>query len=262
MKNILIITLLFITSISFAQDENYENIFFHNDTMKKYSKNSYAKTIKEFIKSEFATKSTTNDSLKNQNNHEVKICLIIDKEGSVKIYENGSQNKIIDDFVINSIYKLPKAKAFVDDKGKTDWFAMTMVFKLDISFVKPEVKSEISEDKKFELLEKTPVFKGCNSNLMNEKSKECFTEKMYNHIKKYFIYPTYAKDKNIQGRTTIYFIIEKDGTIQDKTVIGGHPVLQKSTLTIIDSLPIFTPGEINGEKVRVSYAQPIMYKLQ
>lgn len=261
MKKLLLFNLLLIASISFAQEYNYENIFFHNDTMAKYSKYSYSNTIKEFLKSEFAIESKTNDSLNTQNNKEVRICLILDKEGSVKIYENGSQNKIIDDFIINSIYKLPKAKAFVDDKGKTDWFAMTMVFRLDSSFVKPEVKSDIKEDKKFELLEKIPIFKGCNSNLMDEKSKECFTEKMYSHIKKYFIYPTYAKDKNIQGRTTIYFIIEKDGTIQDKTVIGGHPVLQKSTLTIIDLLPIFTPGEINGEKVKVSYAQPILYKL-
>lgn len=262
MKNILFITFLFITSISFAQDESYETIFFHNDTMTKYLKTSYAKTIKEYIKSEFANKSKTDDSLKSQNYQEVKICLIIDTEGSVKIYENNSQNKIIDDFIINSIFKLPKAKPFVDNKGKLDWYAMTMVFKLDANFIKPEVKTDLKEDIKIEMLEKIPVFKGCNTDLITEKSKECFNEKMKKHIQKYFEYPAYALEKNIQGRTTIYFIIEKDGTIVDKTVIGGHPVIQKSTLAIIDLLPVFTPGELNGKKVRVSYAQPIMYRLQ
>lgn len=230
--------------------------------MAKYSKISYSNTIKEFIKSEFVIKSITNDSLKNQNNKEVKICLVIDKEGNVKIYENDSQSKIIDDFVVNSIFKLPKAKPFVSEKGISSLYAMTMVFKLDINFVKSDVKSNVNKEKKLESLQKIPAFKDCNSNLTLEKSKECFMQKMNNHIKKHFKYPSYAVEENIEGRTNIYFIVEKDGTIENKTVIDGHPILQKSTLEIIELLPVFIPGELNGEKVRVSYAQPIMYKLQ
>ena len=262
MKKTIFTLLLFITSYSFSQEKSYENIFFHNDTMAKYSKYSYSNTIKEFLKSEFAIESKTNDSLNTQNNKEVRICLILDKEGNVKIYENNSQNNIIDDFVINSIFKLPKAKPFVNDKGNKDWFAITMVFKLDKNFIKPEVKSDEKEGKKFELLEKIPTFNDCKSDLTIEKTKKCFAEKMRKHIFKYFNYPSKATNNNIQGRTNVYFIIEKNGTIQEKIVIDGHPVIQKSSLEIIEKLPILIPGEFKGEKVRVSFVQPIMYKLQ
>ena len=177
MKKILLLVFLAFYSMSFAQDESHEKIFFHNDTMSKYSKYSYSKTIKEFIKSEFVIKSKTNDSLKNQNNKEVKICLIIDKEGSVKIYENNSQNKIIDDLVINSIFKLPKAKPFVNDKGTLSWYAMTFVFKLDLDFIKTEVVLNLKENKKINQLEKLPVFKGCDQNLIAENQKNVLWKK-------------------------------------------------------------------------------------
>jgi hypothetical protein len=262
MKKLILFFLLAFSLISFAQDEKYENIFFHNDTMAKYSKIAYSNTIKEFIKSEFVIKSKSNDTLQKQHNQEVRICLIVDKEGSVKIYENDSKNKLIDDLVINSVFKLPKVKPFVDDKGVHNWYAMTMVFKLDSNFTKPEIKSPEEEEKKIEFLNKIPTFKSCNSNLSVEESKECFIKKTNDHIRKYFEYPVYAQENNIQGRTTAYFIIEKDGGIQEKTVIDGHPVLQKSTLEIIELLPKFTPGELDGKKVRVSYAQPIIYRLQ
>lgn len=261
MKKLIFITFFLIASISFAQDEKYENIFFHNDTMKKYSQISYSKTIKEFLKSEFVSISKTDDSLKNQNKKEIRICLIIDIDGRIKVHQANSQNKLIDDFVINSIGKLPKVKPYTNDNGHIDWYAITMAFKLDADYIQPVItNSDKKEILKFEDLTRIPTFKDCNPDLTIEETKECFNEKMRKHVLKYFVYPSLAKDDGIQGRTNIYFIIEKDGSIQDKTIIGGHPILQKQSLQIIEKLPILVSGELNGKEVRVSYVLPILYK--
>jgi hypothetical protein len=261
MKKLILFFLLAFSLISFAQDEKYENIFFHNDTMKKYSKISYSKTIKEFLKSEFVSISKTDDSLKNQNEKEIRICLMIDIDGRIKVHQANSQNKLIDDFVINSINKLPKVKPYTNENGDIDWYAITMAFKLDADYIQPVIdNSDKKEILKFEDLTRTPTFKDCNPDLSIEETKECFNEKMRKHVLKYFVYPSLAKDDGIQGRTNIYFIIEKDGSIQDKTIIGGHPILQKQSLQIIEKLPILVSGELNGKEVRVSYVLPILYK--
>ena len=62
------------------------------------------------------------------------------------------------------------------------------------------------------------------------------------------------------------FIIDKEGNvIIDKTKGSnreGSEFLEKETERIINLLPKFKPGMYKNKPVKVSYAQPIMFKLQ
>ena len=257
MRNLFLISFILIGLISFAQkDTIYNDVFFHNDTMKKYSKFEYSKTIKEVIKNEFVKEFHSNEKLKEFENSLISLIIDVDTTGTISVSEVS--HKEIFYFLNNTMKKLPKIKPLINKYNYKNWYSIVMVFKLNSKYEKNIIKEE---ENKYELLDKIPLFKSCDSHLDKETSKECFMEKMNNHIKENFVYPKQAIKNNIQGRTNVFFTIEKDGSIGEITVIDGHTIIQTSSLDMILKLPTFIPGELNGEKVRVSYAQPINYIL-
>ena len=75
-------------------------------------------------------------------------------------------------------------------------------------------------------------------------------------------YPEVAKDKGIQGRVFVSFVVEKDGSVSNVKVlrgIGGD--CDEEAVRVISSMPKWKPGMQKGEPVRVSYCIPIMFKL-
>lgn len=76
-------------------------------------------------------------------------------------------------------------------------------------------------------------------------------------------YPVVAQENGIQGRVTISFVVNKDGTIVDAEVIRGIDAsLDKEALRVINSMPKWKPGMQRDKAVRVKYTLPINFKLQ
>ena len=85
---------------------------------------------------------------------------------------------------------------------------------------------------------------------------------MLKYIRENIKYPEQAMKKGIQGRVTVSFIIEKDGSISDvKPVRSVHPLLDKEAVRMVKSMPKWSPGKNNGKPVRVRYNLPVMFKL-
>lgn len=75
-------------------------------------------------------------------------------------------------------------------------------------------------------------------------------------------YPDYAKDNNIQGKVFIQFIINKEGIIEDVTILRGvHSVLNDEAIRVVKTFPKWKPGEVCGKNVKVSFQIPINFKL-
>jgi protein TonB len=73
-------------------------------------------------------------------------------------------------------------------------------------------------------------------------------------------YPQAAIDKKITGKVYLTFIIEKDGSISNVTVVKGvDPLLDDETVKAISESPKWTPGLQRGEPVRVRYSIPINF---
>lgn len=75
-------------------------------------------------------------------------------------------------------------------------------------------------------------------------------------------YPANALDRSIQGKVYISFVIEKDGSIGDVTVlkgIGGG--CDEEAVRVIKSSPKWKPGRQGNETVRVRYNMPIGFSL-
>lgn len=76
-------------------------------------------------------------------------------------------------------------------------------------------------------------------------------------------YPNSAKEKGIQGRVYINFIISKTGKVMYPYVvrgIGGD--CDKEALRVIRQMPNWKPGKEQGKAVLVRYNLPVKFTMQ
>ena len=75
-------------------------------------------------------------------------------------------------------------------------------------------------------------------------------------------YPESAKKNKQEGRVFVGFVVEKDGSISNVSVMRGVcEELDNEAVRVVKTLPKFTPGMNNGKPVRVQYTLPIVFKL-
>lgn len=123
---------------------------------------------------------------------------------------------------------------------------------VEVKYVPVTVEEEEPEEQTiFEVVEQMPEFpNGGMAGLMQFLSK---------NIK----YPTIAQENGTQGRVTVQFVVNKDGSIVDAKVIRGvDPYLDKEALRVIGTMPKWKPGMQRGKPVRVKYTVPVMFRLQ
>ncbi len=123
-------------------------------------------------------------------------------------------------------------------------------------------KTPVDEIIPFAIIEDVPVFPGCENEKTNEGKRACFQEMMQKHIRKNFRYPEMAQEMGLQGRVSVMFTIQKDGSIDEVRMRGPHETLEKEAARIIDKLPKMTPGKQRGKAVKVPFSIPITFRLQ
>ncbi|QEC51685.1 outer membrane transport energization protein TonB [Anseongella ginsenosidimutans] len=132
--------------------------------------------------------------------------------------------------------------------------------KFDVPIDAPEdgegdaIVGEVVDDKvySFASIEKKPQFPGGN-------------DKILSYIGKNFNYPAIARENNIQGTVYVQFTIEKDGSVSNVKAVRGQDLgggLAEEAVRVVKDMPNWTPGEQNGQKVKVSYTLPIFARLQ
>ena len=76
-------------------------------------------------------------------------------------------------------------------------------------------------------------------------------------------YPAAAQKAGIQGRVIATFVVGKDGSISQPTVVKSvDPALDAEAIRVINSMPKWTPGRQNGKVVNVKYTIPVNFQLQ
>lgn len=104
-----------------------------------------------------------------------------------------------------------------------------------------------NDEKVYEVVEQMPSFPGGQEALMT----------YINHNIKY------PEEDCGQGRVTVSFIVEKDGSITNATIRRSvDPAFDREALRVISSMPKWIPGKNNGRKVRVRFNVPVQFKLQ
>ena len=114
----------------------------------------------------------------------------------------------------------------------------------------PPVKKKESRDETFVVVENQPEFPGGNEALMK-------------FISENVQYPIEAQEKGIQGKVVCNFIVRKDGSITDVSVVRGvDPLLDAEAVRLLQSMPAWKPGTQRGQAVDVRYTLPVEFRLQ
>ncbi len=116
-------------------------------------------------------------------------------------------------------------------------------------------------DVPFAVIEDVPIYPGCER-VSKSKRRECFQERINQHIKKNFRYPEIAQEMGIQGRVYVSFVISTDGSIINVRSRGPDKNLESEAERIIARLPRMIPGKQRGRAVRVPFSIPITFRLQ
>lgn len=75
------------------------------------------------------------------------------------------------------------------------------------------------------------------------------------------VYPAEARDNGLSGRVVLQFVIEKDGSVGNVTVLRGvDPILDNEAVRVVSMSPKWTPGKVDGKPVRVSYTFPLLFR--
>ena len=121
----------------------------------------------------------------------------------------------------------------------------------DEDLVEPNLLNDtLDGDEIYQTVEEMPKFPGGEAEL-------------FHYISKNIHYPQEAKEKGIQGRVFIGFVIEKDGSVSNiRNLRGVDSELDAEAIRVVKSMPKWKPGKHNGEFVRVSYQIPILFKLE
>jgi len=85
------------------------------------------------------------------------------------------------------------------------------------------------------------------------------TEWVYRLLK----YPQGAVEQGIQGTVQVNFIIEKDGSVSNVTVLRGvHNLLDDEAVKVVSASPKWRAARVRGEKVRSSLTIGVEFRLQ
>jgi protein TonB len=133
---------------------------------------------------------------------------------------------------------------------------------------RPATKPPVPEEPEnpspiFVIVEEMPVFNGCDQEELSKKEKqECSSNKLLTYLYSKIRYPEIARQAGVEGTVYIKFVIEKDGSVSNATIvrdIGGG--CGEEALRVVNSLPKWTPGKQRAVPVRVQFNLPVKYKL-
>ena len=116
-----------------------------------------------------------------------------------------------------------------------------------------EVVEEVVEEEAipFQLVEEKPSFNGGDANQFSK------------WVNSRLVYPEIAKENGVQGRVTLQFTVEKDGTVTKVKVLRGvDPSLDKEAVRVVSMSPKWKPGKQRDRAVPVTYTFPVIFQLR
>ena len=121
-----------------------------------------------------------------------------------------------------------------------------------MDYVETVEEEEVEEEAiPFQLVEEKPKFKGGDA---NEFSK---------WVNSNLVYPEIAKENGVQGRVTLQFTVNVDGSVTNVKVLRGvDSSLDKEAVRVVSNSPKWTPGKQRDRAVKVTYTFPVIFQLR
>jgi periplasmic protein TonB len=109
-----------------------------------------------------------------------------------------------------------------------------------------------TEDEIYSFVEEMPEFPGGQDSLNS-------------YLRRNIKYPQFEKEQGKQGTVYMSFVVRKDGSITDVKVlkeVPGAPGFTKEAARVINAMPIWKPGKMNGRPVNTNLTIPIKFSLK
>ncbi|WP_288530178.1 M56 family metallopeptidase [uncultured Bacteroides sp.] len=119
-----------------------------------------------------------------------------------------------------------------------------------VNYVPTEVSQKLQGTAVFEVVEEMPEFPGG-------------VDAMMEYLQKELRYPESAKEKGIQGRVTVQFIIDKEGNVTNSKVTRSvDKDMDAEAIRLVKAMPKWKPGMQKGKAVAVKYTVPVVFRLE
>ena len=158
--------------------------------------------------------------------------------GAMKFYLKGTTKKEVMD-------------AMRQHKGEEEPLLVQLIKKSEDGSVSVEsiTKKPAEEGEIFQVVEEQPMFPGGMQEMMKF---------LQQNIK----YPKEAQEQGKQGRVIVQFVVNKDGSIVNDSIVRSvDPLLDAEALRVVRSMPNWTPGKQKGKPVRVRFTLPVTFHL-
>ena len=152
-------------------------------------------------------------------------------------------------------YSWPEVFYSLPDKKWNDQFIILSDTKssenpdIRIEYIDEDHEMKNNPDSVYYITEVSPEFPGGQQALQD-------------YLKANVNYPAECREAKIYGRVLVTFVVEKDGSIKNASVIKSvHPLLDAEARRVISAMPKWKPGLQNGTPVNVQYTVPVNFRL-
>lgn len=217
------------------------------------------------------------DSLGLVGRQRINVLFKIDKNGDVTDIKARAPLPELEQEAIRVIKTLPK---FIPGKhkGKTVVvpYSLPIIFQIDsksegnntpissenerIKALKEQFKN--ADEVPFVALDKAPRADNCDGLTTEIDTKECFSRFISSFVNKNFDLNLASKVGLVgKQRINVLFKVDANGNVNEARARAPHKDLETEALRVINSLPKFEPGEMNGKSVVVNYSLPILFQV-
>lgn len=194
----------------------------------------------------------------------VIVKLVIGKDGSVKDTKIiKGVDKELDKESLRLVKSMPKWKpAEIDGKPVASYFTMPISFKIkDNSTSTNEAVKEAkpTTDLIYNTLKNgEKVYIAVESPAEFPDGMPALMKWLSTNLK----YPEEAAKNDVQGRVVVKFIVDKDGSVRDATVVKGvDKELDKEAIRLVMSMPKWVPAKVNEQVVASYFNLPVTFKI-
>ena len=120
----------------------------------------------------------------------------------------------------------------------------------------------------YEVLEEMPRFPACEKLDTTLAAKNtCAQQQLLAFVNKNIVYPVEARQLGAEGMVVVKFVVEKDGSISNPSVLknveGGCGTEVLRVIDLMNTIGVkWVPGMLKGEPVRANFTLPIRFKLE
>jgi len=86
-----------------------------------------------------------------------------------------------------------------------------------------------------------------------------------NYVNNNIDYPQQAIDDNTSGTIRVSFVIDENGKVKNAHLIGNQKLgngLDEEALKVINRMPSWKPGKVNGKNVKIRLELPISFQVE